>query len=130
MDDPKVPFRTMGKRSFRPTLVEFLVRFLSFNFPSFLFFKMKTAPKELVDFFSSVVSQTFEHRKKTGERREDFLQLLLNLKEKGEVDVANDERDEEDEVEASYVQRTDTSLSKYRLRAVRESKVRAWMRDR
>lgn len=44
----------------------------------------------------SLVTQSFEHRLKTGYVRNDFIQLLLQLREKGSVEFENHDNDEED----------------------------------
>lgn len=41
--------------------------------------------KELADFFRKMVSDVIGDRKKTGVVRKDFIQLLMELKEKGRL---------------------------------------------
>lgn len=58
------------------------------------------------EFFLSLMKRTFEMRKQSGVKRSDFIQLLLELKEKGSVtlDAKDLEQDEKEVLEALKAQ--------------------------
>lgn len=63
------------------------------------FLKIKTFTGVVEDFFFSLTKQVFEHRRKTKEQRNDIVQLLLELKEKGSLDMET--YDEDDTVDGA-----------------------------
>ncbi|KAF6214471.1 hypothetical protein GE061_009214 [Apolygus lucorum] len=94
MGDPDSKMREMGKKFFDPNLSEMFKFFARFTFPALLaLFKIRTTSLELTNFFVGLVKQTMSHRMSTGYVRKDFIQLLLELKQKGYVEVAD--KDEE-----------------------------------
>ncbi|KAG5669766.1 hypothetical protein PVAND_000060 [Polypedilum vanderplanki] len=48
--------------------------------------KMKIFSKEMSDFFMNVVSNNIENRERTNDNRHDFLNMLIQLKNKGSID--------------------------------------------
>lgn len=55
-------------------------------------------PESVTEFFTGTVKDTFEYREKNKVQRNDFIQLLLELKKKGkieDVDVNHKELEEE-----------------------------------
>lgn len=52
-------------------------------------------PRECTDYFMSLVSQTVKDREQNGAKRNDFLQLLLQLKNKGFLDGEDGEKEVE-----------------------------------
>jgi len=89
-----------------PVMVyKFIFRML---FPKvFSLLKLRTIDKDLNDFFISIVKQAFEHRKKTGYYRKDFVQLLLEIKEKGSVNINPEDYDANDIKEVDTSSPTD-----------------------
>lgn len=55
----------------------------------------------------NLVKQTFDYRLKTGYVRNDFIQLLLQLREKGSVEFEEPGNDEEDEDEKKHLKNTE-----------------------
>jgi cytochrome P450 family 6 len=109
MENPDCELRVFGKRAFRPTTKESVLGFFRFLFPDLMKpFKIRSVPKEVNDFFFSVVRETFEERLRTGQKRNDFLQLLLQLREKGSVDMDPREEDEDEEATGSSVAPTES----------------------
>jgi hypothetical protein len=49
-----------------------------------MFLYYRFLPKKISDFFTGVVKETYDHRKKTGEQRNDFIQQILNDNAKGD----------------------------------------------
>lgn len=46
-------------------------------------------PKETTEFFIKAVKDTFEYREKNNVQRNDFMQLLIELKNKGRIESAD-----------------------------------------
>ncbi|KAI4460034.1 cytochrome p450 [Holotrichia oblita] len=81
--DPNTEFRVKGKRVFNLTFVELLLNFASFLFPKTMrFFGTRLFPKDATDFFWKVIKDTTEYREKNGVRRNDAMQLLLDMMNK------------------------------------------------
>lgn len=83
LKDPETEFRIQGKRVFTLTTTETLINFLSFLFPNLMrFFGARITPKVAADFFWKVIEDTVEYREKNGVRRNDAMQLLLDMMSK------------------------------------------------
>ncbi|BES88776.1 cytochrome P450 [Nesidiocoris tenuis] len=86
IDDPNNEFRKIGKQFFKPARTNSLFLVARMSMPKLLaWLKIKTIDQNITDFFIDVVKQTFHHRLSTNYVRKDFVQLLLELREKGEV---------------------------------------------
>lgn len=99
-NDPKNPFVETAREVF--------TRFISWRIFLFIIvpffvkmFKISLLPRKAPDFFANVTLQIIEERKRTGQTRNDFLQLLLDTSressEDGKLDV-----DEKDEIAENY----------------------------
>lgn len=51
---------------------------------------MKFVPKKLNDFFYNCVKSTIEYREENNVQRNDFMQLLMELKDKGRIEDPDD----------------------------------------
>ena len=86
-------FRKMGRRIFEPSAKRALIRLVRSFFPSLLkFFKVKVMPQDIEDFFTGAVRETVEYREKNNYNRNDFMQLLIQLKNKGKIHHDDDEK--------------------------------------
>ena len=84
--------RRMQDRLSGFVLFQFIVLFL---FPKlFKILKFSFFDKSVVGFFNQVLNKSIEHREKTGEKRQDFLQLMLDAKA-GHLKAENDENEED-----------------------------------
>lgn len=54
------------------------------------FFKTYALPKEAIEYFGRLISDTFEHRVKNNVVRKDFIQLLMQLRNAGKVSKDGD----------------------------------------
>lgn len=89
IDDPNAEFRTMG-RSFLDNF-NFLKIFFAQNFPRFSrAIHLTILPKNISNFFFNTVEQNLEHRHTHNIKRNDFIDLMLNLYNK---EKTNDEKD-------------------------------------
>jgi hypothetical protein len=64
-------------------------------------------------YFRNVIRNSIEERKRTGTKRRDFLQLLIELKEKGKL-VDDDPSDKQECDDDEYIKNNYTALSKKR----------------
>ncbi|BES87461.1 cytochrome P450 [Nesidiocoris tenuis] len=86
IDDPNNEFRKIGKQFFHASKLNSQLLVARMSIPKILaWLKIKTIDQNITDFFVDVVKQTFHHRISTNYVRNDFVQLLLELREKGEV---------------------------------------------
>ncbi|KAL1123514.1 hypothetical protein AAG570_002591 [Ranatra chinensis] len=98
LKDPDCEFRKMAKKIFRPSGIMRVKNTFRLFFPKTAnWLKMKLIDPEVNDFFFNLTRQAFEHRLKTGLRRNDFVDLLLQLKQKGWVDYEPEEDEEKEE---------------------------------
>ncbi|KAL1116660.1 hypothetical protein AAG570_005132 [Ranatra chinensis] len=86
--NPDSKLRQMGRQIFKPQLVQVVRAALRSAWPSlFLRLNIRSGAAEAGKFLTSIIQQSFRHRESTGAKRNDFVQLLLELKEKGELRV-------------------------------------------
>lgn len=52
----------------------------------FFEFQLKFVPKKLNDFFFNCVKSTIDYREENNVQRNDFMQLLIELKNKGKIE--------------------------------------------
>ncbi|CAB0018418.1 unnamed protein product [Nesidiocoris tenuis] len=93
--NPDGRFRVFAKKAIEGNLIKNFVRNVSPRL--FTLLKMRSLPIEVEKFIMDLVAQSFNHRLTTGYTRNDFIQLLLQLREKGSVEF--EDLDEEDERE-------------------------------
>jgi cytochrome P450 family 6 len=79
---PDAEFRHWGRRMVEPSFMERIVGILYTLVPSIpIFLKLPLTPKIVSDFFRKVVKETIEFRMENTVKRDDFMQLLIDLKE-------------------------------------------------
>lgn len=79
--DPNNPFRLMGNRIFNRTKLENLKFTITMNFPSLArLLRFKQLDPTLTEFFTKVVVDSVKYREKNNVQRQDFLQLLIDMK--------------------------------------------------
>nr|WCC58080.1 cytochrome P450 [Pharsalia antennata] len=83
--EPNSPFRVYGTKFFTATKFKRLQFVIASNFPSIgRFLKVRQVDKDITDFFMKVVGDTVTYREKNNYRRNDVLQLLIDLKNNAE----------------------------------------------
>lgn len=88
IEDPDTPFRKYGRKVFDVNWKNGLRMLLTFIFPEFLrFFKIRTVDRDVEDFMMNVVEQTLKYREKSNVVRKDFFQLLVQLRNTGNVQL-------------------------------------------
>ncbi|XP_068082054.1 cytochrome P450 6k1-like [Anabrus simplex] len=89
MTDPDSEFRKMGRKMFDPTIASALRKYMQLFLPTLAkILNVSIIGKEVTRFFTSVVKETVEYREKHGVMRNDFLQLLMQLRTQIRSDVA------------------------------------------
>nr|CAD7575657.1 unnamed protein product [Timema californicum] len=87
MKKPDSEFRRMGNKVFQPTFLTGALRSLGLIFrPILNLVQSPMARKDVNDFFLGIVKETMTYREKNKVVRDDFLQYLIQLKNKGKVD--------------------------------------------
>lgn len=85
--NPNSEFRKMGKKIFHVPFYKLICKFLFFLFPSLTkVINISIHGKEINDFFYNLVKDIIEYRSKNNLRREDFLQLLIDLNKENSTD--------------------------------------------
>ncbi|XP_970556.2 cytochrome P450 6a2 isoform X1 [Tribolium castaneum] len=88
-EEKNSPFRIYGKKVFKDSVLRSLKRaFLTSNFPELARkLGILAFPSEITDFFLKVVADTVKYREENNRSRNDFLQLLIDLKNSGTLSL-------------------------------------------
>lgn len=93
VNEPDHIFRRMGAKNFEVNKRVMLRNMLVFFVPQLVkHIRFKITDPEVEEFVYSVVKQTIEYREKNNVERNDFMQLLIQLKDKGYVSVDKDDK--------------------------------------
>jgi len=94
INDPDHIFRQMGIKIFEPNFKNGFRIALAAAFPQLMIkLKIKSVDAEIEDFIFSVVKQTVEHREQKNFSRNDFMQMLIQLKNQGFVSVDKEDKE-------------------------------------
>ncbi|CAB3380928.1 Hypothetical predicted protein [Cloeon dipterum] len=94
LEEPHNQFRVMGQRLATLSKTQAMKLALIAYMPEIsLKLKLTVLDSDLRDFFFKLTKDLVEKRKKTNTVRKDFLQLLIELKEKGNVAIDDDDED-------------------------------------
>lgn len=97
MSDESSDFRKMGRKVLQPSKISAFSKLVRVFFPTmFRILNLRTFPKEVNNFFLSMVSETLKHRQAHKIHRVDFLQMLVDLRDSKEQ--PNPESDKDFEV--------------------------------
>ncbi|XP_055549580.1 probable cytochrome P450 6a13 [Wyeomyia smithii] len=81
LQDPQAKFRVMGRKAFPQGLLTLLKIFFGLMFRDVArWFGMRVLNKDVSDFFMGAVRDTIEYRETNNVRRNDFMDLLIELK--------------------------------------------------
>jgi cytochrome P450 family 6 len=101
LKDPDAEFRRWGRKLFEPSVKQNLRDIMYFLVPSIaIALKISNIPADVTSFFMKIVKETVEYRERSKVTRNDFMQLLIQLKNQGYVDT--DDEDNE-KLESEYV---------------------------
>lgn len=92
---PESMFRQYGRRIFEMSWFEEMRNLIFFIFPTRILkiLKLKQMPKDLENFFINVVRSTIVYRESMQIHRKDFIQLLLEIKNNGQVSEDKEDSD-------------------------------------
>lgn len=96
INEPDNMFRKMGLKLFEPSMRNGIINILAFFTPR-LFTALKIAPfaADVEEFIYRLVNETIDHREKNNVVRNDFMQLMIQLKNQGYVSADKDSKDED-----------------------------------
>jgi cytochrome P450 family 6 len=81
--NPDAEFRNWGKKIFEPNLRQRLTSFLNILSPSLVpVLKLSFVPKDVSNYFRKMVRQTVAYRQENNVTANDFLQLMIRIKNK------------------------------------------------
>ncbi|XP_067009302.2 probable cytochrome P450 6a14 [Anabrus simplex] len=87
MSDENAEFRRMGKKIFDLSAIGALKRMLVLFVPQLSsILRVKIVEKDVTEFFLKAVKETVEYREKNNIQRNDFMQLLIQLKNQGTIE--------------------------------------------
>ncbi|KAL0270236.1 UNVERIFIED_CONTAM: hypothetical protein PYX00_007708 [Menopon gallinae] len=87
LQNPKSEFREYGRKMFKIGFKRLVLNSIAFTYPKLgRLFKIRVIPKDVSDFFINIVRETVEYREKTQTKRNDFLQLLIQLIREGKIE--------------------------------------------
>ncbi|XP_023709398.1 probable cytochrome P450 6a14 isoform X4 [Cryptotermes secundus] len=91
-------FRQWGRKVFDPSVKRIITAILSGIAPVVLDkLKLSTLDSDVSKYFLKMVQETVEYREKNNVKRNDFMQLLIQLKEKGSLDSEQGAEDRTEE---------------------------------
>lgn len=88
LKDPNTEFRKYGKKVTRQGVTDVIKLVIYRNFPRLAkFMKLRVISADVSNFFIDVVRQTIDHREQNSVVRNDFMQLLIQLKNNGQLEA-------------------------------------------
>jgi cytochrome P450 family 6 len=95
LKNPNAEFREWGRKVIEPSIRNSVVTFLASTVPSVLsVLKVRTLHPKIAKYFQSMVEDTVNYRERNNIKRNDFMQLLIQLKNKGKLDEENENIEE------------------------------------
>ncbi|XP_059610499.1 probable cytochrome P450 6a14 [Phlebotomus argentipes] len=90
LKDPNAEFRRVGKKAFSFTPLLMLKAICAQAFPNLArTLRLKMTDDEVTDFFMKLLRDTIDYREKNNVKRNDFLSLLIQLKNTGKLEGDN-----------------------------------------
>lgn len=95
INDPEHIFRKMGAKIFEPSLKQGITDLIAVFVPKvFKYIPIKSVEPDIEEFIFSIVKQTIDYREKNNFSRNDFMQLMIQLKNQGYVSADKESSDE------------------------------------
>lgn len=86
--DPESEFRTQAKKVFQVSPLDNLKGFIAFTCPDLAkSFGLRLSGKDVSNFFMRLTKKNIDYRENTGFFRKDFMEILLELKKNGELNI-------------------------------------------
>ncbi|XP_024082425.1 cytochrome P450 6B1-like isoform X3 [Cimex lectularius] len=115
-EELRAKYKKTSSDLFKASTLRMLCFAIHAQFPRLAkFLGLKTFDQEKDDFFKNIIKQTFDQRKANNVNRNDYVQLLLNLKEFGKLEVKVRDPDDDylkiDDLHVENVEVTDDILA-------------------
>jgi cytochrome P450 family 6 len=95
LKNPDSEFRQCGRKIFKPSIRNLFLRTLSSIIPSLMrVLKLRIIDPKVSKYFQSMVQDTVNFREKNNLKRNDFMQLLIQLKNRGELEENHSHREQ------------------------------------
>ncbi|EEB11224.1 conserved hypothetical protein [Pediculus humanus corporis] len=108
LKNPDSEFRKYGKKFFTSDgSRKFLIVFFNFLPKLFNLLRFRIIQKDVSDFFLNAVQETIEYREKNKIKRNDFLQLLIQLINNGKLDDVDNNKEGGEDVNEKNIQSSD-----------------------
>ncbi|KAJ9594998.1 hypothetical protein L9F63_013720 [Diploptera punctata] len=128
--NPHSKFREMGEKIIAPGSWTNMHRLFRYTVPGLLkFFNIKSFSNEVTDFFVNVVKETLDYREENNIERKDFLNLLIQLKKKIDInqfdefedkifneDIQHLDEDDDEEEQSKILSENKTSINNFQLK--------------
>lgn len=112
IENPSAEFRQYGQRYFEPTPTNMFRFHLAFIYPKLVeLLRLRFTDKDIGDFMTETVRQTVDYRETNGIIRKDFLQLLMQLRNYGQVKDGDDDWSATTENGKKTAKHPDSSMS-------------------
>ena len=83
LKNPEAEFRNWGRKVFEPNIKQRITSLLQVVCPSLVHtLNLSIFPKDVCNYFRKMVRETVEYREKNDVQRKDFMQLMIQLKNK------------------------------------------------
>ncbi|KAL7737698.1 hypothetical protein ACLKA6_006096 [Drosophila palustris] len=90
--NPESDFRKFGKKVFTDVRHGLLLTGLMLSFPNLAVkLRMRIVPQDVHEFFMGLVDETIAYREKEKIKRNDFMEMLIEMKQKGSYTLENGE---------------------------------------
>ena len=97
LKDPDAEFRQWGRKIFTHTVKKSLMSFVSLIFPRWLsVLKLRTLDPNVSKYFRNMVEETVNYRERNNITRNDFMHLLIQIKNKVKLEEDNDRLEQND----------------------------------
>ena len=91
LKNPDAEFRQWGRKIFKPSFRISIVSFLFITVPSLLgVLKLRLLDPKISKYFRNMVEETVNYRETNNITRNDFMQLLIQIKNKDKLEEEND----------------------------------------
>jgi cytochrome P450 family 6 len=83
LKNPDAEFRNWGRKVFEPNIRQRITSMLQVVCPSLVYIlKLSVFPKDVSNYFRRMVRETVEYRETNNVQRQDFMQLMIQLRNK------------------------------------------------
>jgi cytochrome P450 family 6 len=91
LKNPDAEFREWGRKIFVPSVRNLIITFVTLTIPRLLsIFKVSTLDPNISKYFRNMVEETVNYRERNNITRNDFMQLLIQIKNKVKLEEDNE----------------------------------------